>query len=141
MTHYRTEEETKAHEAAKAKEKEREDRQKKEANKSIWQRKFKALPEEKAVDLFADVTGESFVFGVAILLIVYEYARVSGKPDPNAEKIVDLEAKLAELRRLDNEREEEKKQERQRVETLEQAVHEMQKLTGKKKTGLLGLTG
>jgi hypothetical protein len=32
---------------------------------SVWRRKFRPLPEAKAVDLFADVIGDSFILLVA----------------------------------------------------------------------------
>jgi hypothetical protein len=39
---------------------------------SVWKRKFRPLPENKAVDLFADVIGDSFILLVAGGLILYE---------------------------------------------------------------------
>jgi len=129
----RTEEEQKAHEAAKAKEKA--DHHKAEASKSIWKRKFRPLQEEKAVDLFADVIGDSFILGVAIALILYEYLKTRSKVDPTAEKLAELEQQLEQER----EEEREKKQQMQRrVETLEQAIEEMKKATAAdKKKGIL----
>ena len=96
---------------------------------SIWRRKFRALPESKAVDLFADVIGDSFILLVAGGLIMYEYVRAKGKPDANAERIALLNEKLAELDRRERELEEADKQQKTRVETLEQAIEEMKKAT------------
>lgn len=125
----KTEEQVKAEEAAKAKEK----AGLKEAPKSIWRRKFRPLQESKAVDLFADVIGDSFILLVAVSLILYEYLRTSKKPDHNAEKLAEIDDKLAELEKQmekrEHELEEEVKIQRNRVETLEQAVQEMRNAT------------
>ncbi|KAF4628158.1 hypothetical protein G7Y89_g9996 [Cudoniella acicularis] len=106
----------------------------KETSKSVWRRKFRPLPENKAVDLFADVIGDSFILLVAGGLILYEYIRAKGKPDPNAAKIAALDEKLRELDRRENELEEAEKQQQSRVETLEQAIDEMRKASGKKRS-------
>ncbi|KAG9229279.1 optic atrophy 3-like protein [Amylocarpus encephaloides] len=104
---------------------------------SIWRRKFRALPEGRAVDLFADVIGDSFILLVAGGLIMYEYIRARGKPDTNAEKITLLNEKLAELDKREQDLEDSEKQQKSRVESLEQAIEEMKKATaasGKKRT-------
>ena len=129
----KTEEQTRADEAAKEKNAARDKAAKHEASKSIWKRKFRPLPEAKAVDLFADVIGDSFILLVATGLIVYEYLRTKGKPDVNAEKIAELDAKLKDLDRREKDLEEAEKQNQTRVETMEQALEEMRKATGKKK--------
>lgn len=100
---------------------------------SVWKRKFRPLPEDKAVDLFADVIGDSFILLVAGGLILYEYVRAKGKPDINAEKIAELNEKLLELDNREKELEEAEKERQSRVETLEQAIEEMRKNTVKKK--------
>jgi hypothetical protein len=100
---------------------------------SVWKRKFRPLPEDKAVDLFADVIGDSFILLVAGGLILYEYVRAKGKPDINAEKIAELNEKLLELDSREKELEEAEKERQTRVETLEQAIEEMRKNTVKKK--------
>ncbi len=86
---------------------------------NIWTRKFRALPEEKAVDLFADVVGDTFILGVAVALILYEYWRGQQKPDSNKERIEELErrveAREAALREAEATHQ-------QRFETLEQAL-------------------
>jgi optic atrophy 3 protein len=105
----------------------------KEAPKSIWRRKFRPLPETKAVDLFADVIGDAFILSVAISLILYEYIRTQGKPDSNGEKIAALDARVKELDLREKELEEAKKQQQNRVETLEQAIEEMRKASSKQK--------
>lgn len=86
---------------------------------SVWKRKFRPLPEAKAVDLFADVIGDTFILGVAIALIIYEWWRSSQKPDHNAERIKELNDKLAEL---EDERQKEKMRQESRILTLEQAL-------------------
>ncbi|KAH8675981.1 optic atrophy 3 protein-domain-containing protein [Xylariales sp. PMI_506] len=86
---------------------------------SVWRRKFRALPEAKAVDLFADVIGDVFILGVAGGLVIYEWYRSSNKPDQNAEKIKELMAKLD---ALETEREQERQIQESRVLALEQAL-------------------
>ena len=63
----KTEEQTKAEEAAKKYGEKAPQRE-----QSVWKRKFRPLPENKAVDLFADVIGDSFILLVAGGLILYE---------------------------------------------------------------------
>jgi len=104
---------------------------------SIWKRRFRSLPEEKAVDLFADVIGDSFILFVAGGLILYEYLRAKGKPDVNAEKIAELNRKLEELESRGKELEEAEKAQKDRVETLEQALEVMRQASMKKRS-LLG---
>jgi hypothetical protein len=125
----KTEEQMKAAEAAK-KQAAKEQPVPKEQN--VWKRKFRPLPESKAVDLFADVIGDSFILLVAGGLILYEYIRATGKPDVNAEKIAELKEKLADLDRREMELEEAEKKQQTRVETLEQAMEKMRKNSGKK---------
>lgn len=86
---------------------------------NVWRRKFRSLPEPKAVDLFADVIGDAFILTVAIALIIYEWYRSSNKPDHNAEKIKELSAKLE---AFDEEREKERKRQESRILTLEEAL-------------------
>lgn len=86
---------------------------------SIWRRKFRALPEDKAVDLFADVIGDAFILGVAVALVVYEWWKSSQKPDHNAEMIQELKAKLE---AVESDREEERKRQESRVLALEEAL-------------------
>jgi DNA repair exonuclease SbcCD ATPase subunit len=133
----KTEEQTRADEAAKEKIAARDRAARHEASQSIWKRKFRPLPETKAVDLFADVIGDSFILLVATGLILYEYIRSKGKPDANAEKIAELDERLKELDRREKELEDAEKQNQTRVETMEQALEEMRKATGKKKKKLL----
>lgn len=105
-----------------------------EASKSIWRRKFRPLPEAKAVDLFADVIGDTFVLLVAGGLIIYEYLRSKGKPDANAVKIEELNKRLEELDAREKQLEDVEKGQQTRVETLEQAIEEMRKASSKKKS-------
>lgn len=100
---------------------------------SIWKRKFRPLPEEKAVDLFADVIGDTFILSIAIGLIMYEYIKGRQKPDLNALKIEELEDRLrkeedriAELEEVERKREE-------RLSILEQALQALEKPKGKSK--------
>ncbi|KAM3513943.1 hypothetical protein MY11210_002375 [Beauveria gryllotalpidicola] len=90
---------------------------------NVWTRKFRALPEEKAVDLFADVVGDTFILGVAVALILYEYWRAQQKPDSNKERIEEL------ARRVDAGDEalrEAEERHRQRLEALETALRSLQ---------------
>ncbi|KAI0176203.1 optic atrophy 3-like protein [Hypoxylon sp. FL1284] len=89
---------------------------------SIWRRKFRPLPEAKAVDLFADVAGDTFILLVATLLILYEYHRSSQKPDSNLEKITELNARFEELDKREKELEEAEKRQQSRVLLLEEAL-------------------
>ncbi|EFX03236.1 opa3 domain containing protein [Grosmannia clavigera kw1407] len=73
---------------------------------SVWKRKFRALPEAKAVDLFADVVGAAFILVIASALVLYEYYRSASKPDANLanlERIKDLNGQLTELRAAEDE--------------------------------------
>ncbi|KAK3395926.1 optic atrophy 3 protein-domain-containing protein [Sordaria brevicollis] len=75
----------------------------KEPPKSIWRRKFRPLPEPKAVDLFADVIGDVFILTIASSLLLYEYYRSSSKPDANLLRIKDLERQLEEGKKREEE--------------------------------------
>ncbi|KAM0248078.1 hypothetical protein ACHAP5_003659 [Fusarium lateritium] len=92
------------------------------AFQNIWRRKFRPLPENKAVDLFADVIGDAFILSVAIALIVYETWRSSQKPDINKMRIEELDQKLEELKRREEELEESEKKQAERYESLEEAL-------------------
>jgi hypothetical protein len=129
----KTEEQMKADEAAKEKNAARDKEAKREASKSVWKRKFRPLPETKAVDLFADVIGDSFILVVAAGLILYEYLRSKGKPDMHAEKIAEMDKKLEQLEQRELELEEIEKKQRTQVETLQEALEEMKKATAKKR--------
>ena len=91
-------------------------------SRSVWRRKFRQLPEAKAVDLFADVLGDAFVLVVGAALIVYEYWKSASRPDHNAEKIRELDRGLGELRRREEELEEREHRDRQRMQTIEDAL-------------------
>jgi optic atrophy 3 protein len=124
----KTEEQARAEEKLSAKEKAA------EAQKSVWRRRFRPLPENKAVDLFADVIGDVFILLVASGLLIFEYTRSSGKPDTNAENIAELDKKLKDLERRETELEESEKKQQTRVETLEQALEEMKKASARSQT-------
>ncbi|KAF4980133.1 hypothetical protein FZEAL_3797 [Fusarium zealandicum] len=89
---------------------------------NIWRRKFRSLPENKAVDLFADVVGDVFILSVAGCLIVYEYWKSSQKPDANKARLEELDQKLEELQKREEELEEAEEKQRQRFESLEEAL-------------------
>ncbi|KAL7790412.1 optic atrophy 3 domain-containing protein [Trichoderma ceciliae] len=89
---------------------------------SVWKRKFRPLPEGKAVDLFADVAGDTFILGVAGTLIVYEYWKASQKPDVNKERIDELDRRFEELQRKEGELADAEERQRQRYESLEEAL-------------------
>jgi len=89
---------------------------------SIWKRRFRPLPEAKAVDLFADVVGDGFILLVACGLIIYEYQRSSQKPDANLERIKDLNQQIDELKRAAEERTDEEKRRESRILAVEAAL-------------------
>lgn len=89
---------------------------------SVWKRQFKPLPEAKAVDLFADVTGDGFILMVAAALIIYETWRSSVKPDANKEKIDALSKRFEELQQREQEHEEEEKRQQERIRQLEEVL-------------------
>ncbi|KAM5356240.1 hypothetical protein ACJ41O_002886 [Fusarium nematophilum] len=89
---------------------------------NIWRRKFRQLPENKAVDLFADVIGDVFILSVAVGLLVYEAWKSSQKPDANKLRIEELDRRLEELDKREQELEEAEKQQQQRFESLEEAL-------------------
>ncbi|KAK3984698.1 hypothetical protein QBC44DRAFT_10251 [Cladorrhinum sp. PSN332] len=93
-----------------------------QATQSIWKRKFRPLPEAKAVDLFADVIGDTFILTVAGALITYEYWKASQKPDKNRETIESLEEQIEDLKRRGSELEEAEKAQRERMELIETAL-------------------
>lgn len=92
------------------------------AFQNIWRRKFRPLPENKAVDLFADVIGDAFILSVAVALIVYETWKSSQKPDINKMRIEELDQKLEELKKREEELEEAEKRQKERYESLEEAL-------------------
>jgi len=89
---------------------------------SVWRRRFRSLPENKAVDLFADVIGDSFILLVASSLLLYEYWRTSQKPDVNAERIKELNRKLEELEARERELHEAELRQQERVQLIEDAL-------------------
>jgi len=89
---------------------------------NVWKRKFRPLPEAKAVDLFADVIGDAFILGVASGIIIYEYWKALKKPDVNKERIDELNAKVEELRQREEELMEAEKKQIQRFNDLEEAL-------------------
>ncbi|KAI1178737.1 hypothetical protein F4777DRAFT_536609 [Nemania sp. FL0916] len=89
---------------------------------SIWRRKFRPLPEAKAVDLFADVIGDAFILFVATALLLFEYHRSSQKPDANLEKITNLTQRFEELERREKELEEAEKQHQSRTAAVEDVL-------------------
>ncbi|KIH88496.1 opa3 domain containing protein [Sporothrix brasiliensis 5110] len=70
---------------------------------SVWRRKFRPLPESKAVDLFADVVGDGFILVIASALVIFEFYRSSAKPDANAERIRELTDQVEALRSAEEE--------------------------------------
>jgi hypothetical protein len=94
----------------------------KEPPVSVWKRKFRPLPEGKAVDLFADVIGDAFILGVAGGLITYEYWKASQKPDKNKEMIEELQNRMEELRIKEEELEAREREQQERVQLIEVAL-------------------
>ncbi|PHH51971.1 hypothetical protein CFIMG_005467RA [Ceratocystis fimbriata CBS 114723] len=95
----------------------------KEVPTSVWRRKFKPLPEAKAVDLFADVIGDSFILGVAIALLLYEFWRSSSKPDANTVRYEELSKALAEIKEREEKLAEQGEAQSRRIQTLEDALN------------------
>ncbi|KAI1341632.1 optic atrophy 3-like protein [Xylariaceae sp. FL0016] len=93
---------------------------------SIWKRKFRPLPEAKAVDLFADVMGDAFILSVATILIIYEWYRATQKPDSNLEKITLLNERFEELEKREKELEEVEKRQQDRMSIIEEALRGVQ---------------
>ncbi|KAH6634397.1 optic atrophy 3-like protein [Chaetomium sp. MPI-SDFR-AT-0129] len=89
---------------------------------SVWKRKFRPLPEDKAVDLFADVIGDAFILAVAGGLITYEYWRSSQKPDKNKEMIEDLQKRIDDLRIREEELETKERAQLERLQLIEEAL-------------------
>lgn len=137
----KTEEQTRAEEKAAAdKAKKEKSSSTSESQQSVWKRRFRPLPETKAVDLFADVIGDAFILLVASGLIIYEYQKAASKPDTNAENLKALKEKLEKLEEKERIREKVESEQRTRVETLEQAIEEMKKATAatRSSSGKLG---
>lgn len=89
---------------------------------NVWKRKFRPLPEAKAVDLFAEVIGDAFILIIASALVVFEYYRSSSKPDKNSEMIKDLDRRLAELDEREKQLEEAERKQQERVQMIEDAL-------------------
>ncbi|KAK0657313.1 optic atrophy 3-like protein [Cercophora newfieldiana] len=89
---------------------------------SVWRRKFRPLPEAKAVDLFADVIGDAFILIVAAVLILFEYQRSATKPDHNLERIKELTTKIEDMKKKEEELEEDKKAQQVRLQAIEDAL-------------------
>lgn len=92
---------------------------------TVWKRKFRPLPEGKAVDLFADVIGDAFILGVACSLIIYESWKALQKPDVNKQRIDDLSERVEAMRRREEELVEAEEKQRRRLEELEDALREL----------------
>ncbi|KAL2271191.1 hypothetical protein VTJ83DRAFT_562 [Remersonia thermophila] len=93
-----------------------------EVPQSVWKRKFRSLPEAKAVDLFADVIGDIFILAVAGGLVTYEYWRASQKPDRNLQLIEELQRRTEELRIKEEKLEAKEKEHEERVRHIEEAL-------------------
>jgi septal ring factor EnvC (AmiA/AmiB activator) len=93
---------------------------------NVWRRKFRPLPEAKAVDLFADVIGDTFILGVAGGLIVYEYWKAQQKPDTNQERLDELNRRFDELQKKEEELQSAEETQRKRFESLEDALRALQ---------------
>lgn len=94
---------------------------------SIWRRRFRPLPEGKAVDLFAEVVGDSFILMVAAGFIVWETLRAKDKPDPHAEKIEELRTRIEEITLEEKEQKRKEAEQETRIASLEQALERLQK--------------
>jgi hypothetical protein len=94
-------------------------------SQSVWRRKFRPLPEAKAVDLFADVVGDAFILGVAGGLIVYESWKALQKPDKNLERIRELDERFEDLERRELALEKEEADLMRKVTVLEDALRKL----------------
>ncbi|CAM1507261.1 Fc.00g069020.m01.CDS01 [Cosmosporella sp. VM-42] len=121
----KTEEQIKREEEVKQKNAANPSSQKKATPQSVWRRKFRPLPEAKAVDLFADVIGDAFILSVAVALIVYEYWKSSQKPDTTKERLEELNQKYEELKKKEDQLAEAEEKQRQRFENLEEALRSL----------------
>ncbi|KAJ2900507.1 hypothetical protein MKZ38_002412 [Zalerion maritima] len=110
----------------------------KEVPVSPWRRKFRSLPEPKAVELFADVLGDAFILFVAGGLIIYEYWKALQKPDANLERIKEVYAKLDELREREAELEERDIEQQRKIESLEQVLLTLKDPKSKKPVVIVG---
>lgn len=108
--------------------------------RSIWTRKFRDLPEEKAVDLFADIAGDAFIIFVGVSVILWE-AFKNKKPDANMVKISELEQELQAGKRKIEDLEEAEKKHQERLGILEQTLHAFETEKEKKKGFKAMLTG
>ncbi|KAK7422223.1 hypothetical protein QQX98_001746 [Neonectria punicea] len=99
---------------------------KKPSIQNVWRRKFRPLPEAKAVDLFADVIGDTFILTVAGGLIVYEYWKSSQKPDANKERLDELNKRFEELRKKEEDLEAAEEKQRQRFDNLEEVLRALE---------------
>ncbi|KAH6689124.1 optic atrophy 3-like protein [Plectosphaerella plurivora] len=91
-------------------------------SQGVWKRKFRPLPEAKAVDLFADVVGDAFILGVAGGLITYESWKALQKPDKNLERIKELDERFDDLERRELALEKEEAELLRKVTILEDAI-------------------
>jgi len=130
----KTEEQTRAEEAAHEKVRAEKREHKAEASKSVWRRKFRSLPEAKAVDLFADVIGDAFILVIGGALIIYEYVKSSRKPDTNAIKIAELDQQLKDEEARIVELEETERRQQEKVKALEDALEVLRNQPGKKRS-------
>ncbi|KAJ6445630.1 OPA3 family protein [Purpureocillium lavendulum] len=96
---------------------------------NVWKRKFRPLPEAKAVDLFADVIGDTFILGVAGGLIIYETWKASRKPDANKERIDELDRRFEELKLREDELAEAEERQRQRGANTPEAAARIDRLS------------
>lgn len=97
-------------------------------------RKFRPLSEEKAVDLFADFTGDFFTLAIAVGLLMWEVIRQAQKPDANAEKISALQVEVAEREKQIADLEEAEKKTEDRLSILELAMEDLKFPKQKRKT-------
>lgn len=126
----KTEAQVKAEEEAKA----RGEEPPKHVPQEIKKRKFRPLSEEKAVDLFADFTGDFFTLAIAVGLLMWEFLRQSSKPDANSEKISALQAEVAEREKQIKELENAEKKSEERLSILELAMEDLKFSKQKRKT-------
>lgn len=99
---------------------------------SPWRRKFRPLPENKAIALFADVVGDAFLLLVAGGLIIYEYWKALQKPDANLERIREVHSRIDEMKEKEAELEECNNEQKKKIKALEETLLALKASTSEK---------
>lgn len=121
-----------------AKEKEPKARPSSQESPKATKRRFRPLPEDKAVDLFAEFAAEAFILGVASALLLWEFYRQ--KPDTKAAELAELKEREEKQEKRILELQEEvvivTRQNEERLAILEQALKKLKESNQKPRRGL-----